>query len=504
MSVVRLICLLAIVLPAAAQEFSLDFREDPVRTGERYNAGSAFLDLTGQTVPFAVSVDYSYTIAGGTRTGYTALWSNSRTTTFAVYGVDDDIYSDGTTGTVTISYYHPFTGQLVTKQAGIAVEDDEREPRAQFDDARVIESEGGVHAVPFRLTHRSTFPTVVPIQTCCGDATAGTDFELLDTSVTIPPMQLEGEARFRLFPDRDAEGVETFRIFAVWGMDATVTIVEEDLSAIVTPPSPRVPAGELFELEAWLPEGAPSPLGAQLAIADRGVVDFAGPDDLLLDGTAKKIVLRAGLPGLTTLTLRPGSAVLSSTVTWIEVYDVGFDVDSFPQPLNAGDEIAVPVRMNPPGTPFELAVDVNPAGIIEASGLLTFGAGGESSLTIRALKAGTADIRLFTPSGKLVSYFDVKVEESIGIAGVVPGSGPTAGGTVVTITGGAFRGACSVKFGAVAGTAVTRVDEATLRATTPSHGHGTVDVTVTCNGESHTRPQSFTFDKPGRARSVRH
>ena len=67
---------------------------------------------------------------------------------------------------------------------------------------------------------------------------------------------------------------------------------------------------------------------------------------------------------------------------------------------------------------------------------------------------------------------------------VNPPSGPTAGGTSVTITGNNFTGATAVKFGSSAATNVKVVNSGQITATSPP-GTGTVDVTVsTPNGTS--------------------
>ena len=67
------------------------------------------------------------------------------------------------------------------------------------------------------------------------------------------------------------------------------------------------------------------------------------------------------------------------------------------------------------------------------------------------------------------------------VTGVSPTSGPTAGGTSVTITGTNFTGASAVKFGATAGHDLHGEQRTTITATAPA-GTGTVDVTVTTAG----------------------
>jgi hypothetical protein len=63
------------------------------------------------------------------------------------------------------------------------------------------------------------------------------------------------------------------------------------------------------------------------------------------------------------------------------------------------------------------------------------------------------------------------------VTGVNPSSGPTGGGTSVTITGTGFTGATAVKFGSTAASAFTPVSATEITATSPA-GSGTVDVTV--------------------------
>ena len=81
------------------------------------------------------------------------------------------------------------------------------------------------------------------------------------------------------------------------------------------------------------------------------------------------------------------------------------------------------------------------------------------------------------------------------VTGVVPNSGPTAGGTNVTITGTGFQCVTGVKFGSTPAAAFTVVSPTEITATSPAGTVGTVDVTVTnCNGTSPTgTADQFTY-----------
>src|SRR5262249_38989195 len=67
------------------------------------------------------------------------------------------------------------------------------------------------------------------------------------------------------------------------------------------------------------------------------------------------------------------------------------------------------------------------------------------------------------------------------VANVNPNTGPTSGGTSVTITGTNFSGATAVSFGSNAAGSFTVNSATQITATSPA-GVGTVDVTVTTEG----------------------
>ena len=84
------------------------------------------------------------------------------------------------------------------------------------------------------------------------------------------------------------------------------------------------------------------------------------------------------------------------------------------------------------------------------------------------------------------------------VTGLEPATGPTEGGTVVTISGGNFAGATSVAFGFAAATQFEIVSPSTIRATAPAGSAGSVDVTVTTpEGASAVSSHSqFTYGPP--------
>jgi hypothetical protein len=84
------------------------------------------------------------------------------------------------------------------------------------------------------------------------------------------------------------------------------------------------------------------------------------------------------------------------------------------------------------------------------------------------------------------------------VTALAPTSGPTGGGTSVTITGTDFRNVRSVRFGAQAAASFTVVSQTSLRATSPPGNAGAVDVVVTtAGGRSATGAGSrYTYVSP--------
>jgi alpha-tubulin suppressor-like RCC1 family protein len=124
----------------------------------------------------------------------------------------------------------------------------------------------------------------------------------------------------------------------------------------------------------------------------------------------------------------------------------------------------------------------------------------ESPTTITAVSppgSGSVDITVTSPLGtsptSAADRFTYQAPPSV--IKVVPNSGPTSGGTPVTITGSGFTEATEVLFGGTPATSFTIESATTIKAVSPVHASGTVDVTVTNPvGTSTTKLEDhFTF-----------
>ena len=118
---------------------------------------------------------------------------------------------------------------------------------------------------------------------------------------------------------------------------------------------------------------------------------------------------------------------------------------------------------------------------------------------------GTVDVRVTTAGGtSATSAADqFTYVPAPTVTGIAPTSGPTGGGTTVTITGTGLGGATAVTFGATAATGFAVNSATQITATAPA-GTGTVDVRVTTpSGTSATSAaDQFTYVPPPVANAV--
>ena len=118
--------------------------------------------------------------------------------------------------------------------------------------------------------------------------------------------------------------------------------------------------------------------------------------------------------------------------------------------------------------------------------------------TSPAHAAGTVDVTVTTAGGTspTVAGDQFTYLAAPTVSAVNPSSGPSGGGTKVTITGTGFISGATVAFGANAATSVVVVSSTSITAQSPAGAVGTVDVTVTnANGTSAVNGgDQFTYN----------
>jgi len=106
---------------------------------------------------------------------------------------------------------------------------------------------------------------------------------------------------------------------------------------------------------------------------------------------------------------------------------------------------------------------------------------------------GTVDVVAKDGGARLGTLTDgFEYRRAIEIDRVTPAQGPAAGGTKVTIEGSGFEEAETVSFGGLPASFTVRTDDE-IRATTPEHGAGAVDVTVEGGGLEARLEEGFSY-----------
>jgi hypothetical protein len=146
------------------------------------------------------------------------------------------------------------------------------------------------------------------------------------------------------------------------------------------------------------------------------------------------------------------------------------------------------------GTGFQAGATVSLGGAAAASVAVA------SSTQIQAVTpphaTGPVDVRVTNPDAQFAT---LPADFTYGfppptISSIVPSTGPTAGGTAVTITGTGFQAGATVSLGGDAATGVNVLSATQIQAVTPAHAAGTVDVTVqNPDAQSATLTSGFSY-----------
>ncbi|MDG4786571.1 IPT/TIG domain-containing protein [Micromonospora sp. WMMD1102] len=272
---------------------------------------------------------------------------------------------------------------------------------------------------------------------------------------------------------------------------------------VVTPPNPAgpalveviFPAGRVTAptfsyvaptITSIVPDTGPSAGGTRVTITGTGFTDATGVTfddnpgtDLVVDpsGTSLTVTTPPGPPGpVDVLVLIPGAdAAAPGGFTYQAAAPTTTAIDPDSGPQSGGQTVTITGTNFVPGQ-TTVTLDGVPATDV------TVAPGGTTLTAVTpANPIGPADVVVTTPGGSAepLDYTYLADGSDAVVTGLDPTSGPTSGGTTVTITGTGFTGATGVSFDGVAGTGFT-VDPAgtTITVVTPPNAAGPADVSL--------------------------
>ncbi len=127
-------------------------------------------------------------------------------------------------------------------------------------------------------------------------------------------------------------------------------------------------------------------------------------------------------------------------------------------------------------------------------------------VTTPSVPAGIVDVQVINPDSQSVTLtggFTFTLGPAPLIVSVLPGTGPSSGGTAVTITGTNFAAGAIVQFGNVTSSNVIVNSATQITVITPPHATGVTDVIVrNPDNQSATRASAFNFVPPPSITSV--
>jgi hypothetical protein len=466
---------------------------------------------------------FTVTISGARSSNITASWF---TNNGSAYEGSDYVYSSGsltfapsdTQKTISVpiigdtlyepdEYFYVYLaagGLTVAGSNRCTIVNDDPKPTISASNVSVAEGNSGRKAVTVTLTASGPINGYANIyyNTVNGSAVAGRDYDAVSSYVYWSG-QLQQQITLQIIGDTDVEPDEQFTLhftpdqdfyFTFPTPDVTITILNDDQG--LGPATQNVAKGSSAAVLFDMGNAPPSPQTLAVSVSDPCI---SAPASVTLTTHSVGIPVQALSAPCSanvevTLPAALGGAKFSAGIRTYSPLTITFDPAS-PQ-VYVGQTATVHVTVSPFDAPVSLPLAVvGDTAQVPASVNVDAGGG---NFTVKGLKAGTLMINATLPpqngNGTATLFGNVlAAPTTVTILNVAPPSGPTAGGTNVTLTGANFRADCTVAFGGIPATNVAYQSATSMTAAAPAHVAGSVDVTASCGTEANTLPNAFTY-----------
>lgn len=326
---------------------------------------------------------------------------------------------------------------------------------------------------------------VVSATTALGVGVGGIDLSSLDLTITVTQVETQ-----------DATGAVAIALLAVVTLDGTLGVTEFDSDVIATitlaSASCEPPLVVLVTATQIAPAVGPTTGGQEVTITGAGFTDdttvtFGGnPATNVVvnaEGTSLTAITPAGAVGPVTVTVaNPGS---SANLAYTYVEPAAATLDPTTGPEYGGTTVTI----NGQGLNTTTSVEFGgePATVISVT------PDGTQVVVTSPAGTGTVDVTLIGANGSTITAAQDFSYVPVSVADIVPDSGPSAGGSTVTITGEGLGGTTGVTFDGNPGTIVGTPTDTQIVVTTPAGTVGPVDVIIQVPGDDVVVDDGFTY-----------
>jgi hypothetical protein len=327
-------------------------------------------------------------------------------------------------------------------------------------------------------------PTVTAT-TALGTSVGGVDLSALDLTITVNQVETA-----------DDDGAVAISLIALVSLDGTLDEQVFDSQAvasiILASAACEAPLAEPITATAITPPTGPTTGGQTVTITGSGfgpdtTVEFgANPATGVVvnaDGTSLTAVTPVGTAGPTTVTVaNPGS---SAELAYTYVEPAAATLTPPTGPEYGGTTVTIT------GTGLSTVTGVDFGG--DTATIVSVNPDGTQVVVTSPAGTGTVDVTLELAGGSTIASAQDFTYVPLAVTNVDPDSGPSTGGSTVTITGAGLAGTTGVTFGGAPGTIVGTPTDTEITVTTPPGAVGPVDVVIQVPGDDEVVEDGFTY-----------
>jgi hypothetical protein len=318
-----------------------------------------------------------------------------------------------------------------------------------------------------------------------GADVGGVDLSSLDLTITVTRVETQ-----------DDTGAVAIALLAIVTLDGTLgaTVIDSDVIASITLAAASCEPPLVVPVTATqiTPPVGPTTGGQAVTITGAGFTDdttvaFGGnpATDVVVNAEGTSLTARtpAGPAGPVTVTVaNPGS---SADLAYTYVEPAAATLDPATGPEYGGTTVTIT------GQGLDTTSGVEFGG--EPATIISVNPDGTQIVVTSPAGTGTVDVTLTDAEGNVITAAQDFSYVPVSVGDVYPDSGPSAGGSTVTITGEGLGGTTGVTFDGNPGTIVGTPTDTEIVVITPAGAVGAADVVIQVPGEDVVVEDGFTY-----------